>query len=183
MLASAATVEDARHFADGIAQEALGVIKSVPDKQQKQQKLEHMFAQHVDIPWIGKFVLGRYWRQANPDQQSRYLSNYQDFLLTHYTSHLTDYSNGSYQIVNAKTDAENEFTVSMKIQPPNAQAISVDYRLRMNDAGEMKVFDIIIEGVSLITTQRSEFTSVVQNQGMDALIAQLAQKTKEARQS
>ncbi len=173
--------EAATRFIEGLADDTLSIIKSVPDKKEKQVKLEALFSQHVDIPWIGRFVLGRFWKQASPAQQADYLNKYQGFIISHYTSHLTDYSDGAYRVINIRQDAADEFTVSMQIQPPNRDPIQVDYRVRGSGGGVMKIFDIVIEGVSLIATQRSEFSSVVQNKSLDVLIKQLEEKTAAAR--
>jgi phospholipid transport system substrate-binding protein len=96
----------------------------------------------------------------------------------------TDYTSGTFKITDAKSDGDDEFTVSMQIKSDESgsEPVMVDYKIR-SDKGHKNnfaVFDIIVEGVSMITTQRSEFTSVVANKGMDYLITQLSNGTAPA---
>lgn len=179
--AYATTTQEAHTYVDDIGREALGILgKNTLSAKEKQTILQDMFKRHVDIKWIGKFVLGRFWRQATPEQQANYLREYETFLVSHYTSHFADYSGGGYTITDTKSDGDNRFIVSMRLEPKGQPPIVVEYRLRESEDGKLRVYDIIIEGVSLITTQRSEFTSVAQNKGLDALIEQLSHKAAPA---
>ena len=122
-------------------------------------------------------MLGRFWKQATDDQKSRYLQQYGGFITNHYASRFSDYSSGSFKITGTKDDGNNEFTISMQIQSGESggNPVLVDYKIRKTDKN-FRIFDIIVEGVSMITTQRSEFASVLSNNGMDYLITQLANK-------
>ena len=123
--------------------------------------------------------MGHFWREATEDQKARYLKEYQKFLILHYTSRFTQYTSGTFKVTNSRDDGDSEFTVSMELKAdePNAEPVLVDYRIRKEDSG-FKIFDVIVEGVSLITTQRSEFASVITNNGIDYLINQLIAKSK-----
>lgn len=173
--ARASTPQEAQHYAQGLGNQALAIIaNNERAKEQKRAQLERLFSQSVDIPWIGRFVMGRFWRQATQEQKNRYLRQYEKFLLRHYTERFADYSGGSFTITGVKAEEKDEFTVSMTIQSdePQGEPVLVDYRLRHEAAG-FKIFDIIVEGVSMIATQRSEFSSVAGNRGIDYLIDKL----------
>jgi phospholipid transport system substrate-binding protein len=176
----AATVEAATQYIDQVANKALGVVADKKlSKQQKQTQLEKLFTQNVDFDWVARFVMGRFWRQATDAQKARYLHEYQRFEILHYTSRFTDYTSGAFKITGANDDGDGEYTVSMQIMPGEKQSepVLVDYRVRKQENG-FKIFDVIIEGVSMISTQRSEFGSVVANNGIDYLIDQLAAKAR-----
>jgi len=151
------------------------------DKAGKQTKLEGIFSDNVDFQWVGRFVMGRFWRTATDDQKTRYVAAYKKFLILHYTSRFTDYTSGTFKVTNVRDDGNGEFTVSMQIKGSGDKAtgepVLVDYRVRAQDNG-FKIFDVIVEGVSLISTQRSEFSSVLTKNGVDYLIDQLIAKTK-----
>lgn len=158
-----------------VGDQALAVISNKKlNKDQKQSQLEKIFSGNVDIPWVGRFVMGRYWRQATDEQKSRYLKKYEKFLVLHYTSRFADYSSGTFTITGTKTDENGEFTVNMELKGdhPGDAPVLVDYRIRKAAAG-FKIFDVIVEGVSLITTQRSEFSSVISDHSIDYLIDKL----------
>lgn len=176
--AAHASPQEASKFVQSVGDEAFAIIKDKSlTKDTKQKKLERVFAKSVDIPWVGKFVLGRYWKQATEQQRKLYVDEYRDFIITHYTSRFAKYSGGDFKITGSKPDGSGQYVVSMEITPPKEdQPILVDYRVHPT-AGGMQIFDVIVEGVSMITTQRSEFNSVLANKGIDGLIGQLAKKT------
>jgi len=166
-------------YVESLGSQALAAISDKKlSKEQKQVKLDKLFGDNVDFPWVGRFVMGQYWRQATDDQKKRYLKEYQKFLILHYTSRFTDYTGGSFKITGSRDDGDGEFTVSMQLiaEDPQNEPILVDYRVRKNGAS-FKIFDVIVEGVSLITTQRSEFGSVIGKNGIDYLIGQLTAKS------
>ncbi len=175
-----ASKEDAQKFVDTLANEALTTIgKKDLDRDVKQKKLQALFDDHVDIDWIARFVLGRNWRTATPEQQERYLENYRAFLLNNYTSNFENFTNSNYNIVRSTEGSKDgEYIVSMLLKRSGQEDIAVDYRLR-KDGKQFKVIDIIAEGISLITSQRSEFNSVISRNGLDFLIEQLKTKTVE----
>ena len=96
-----------------------------------------------------------------------------------YASRFTEYTSGSFKITSTRDDGDGEFFVSMEVSTgePNSEPVFVDYRVReASGKNKFAVFDIIVEGVSMITTQRSEFASVITNHDVDYLISQMASK-------
>lgn len=170
--AHAASAEDARQFVDSVGKRVLDIVNtSGGNEDQKQKQLQQMFAENVDIPWMGQFVLGRAWQPATPEQRDRYMQAYKQYLLARYTTNFADYTGAKYTITDVKNEEEGQFTVNMQIKAlKQSQDTLAGYRLRMGENGQFKIIDIIIEGISLITTQRSEFSSVVQQKGIDGLI-------------
>lgn len=177
--ARAATGEEASAYIQHLGDAALEVISNnKASKAQKQSGLEKIFAANVDFPWVGRFVLGRYWREASDAQKKRYQEYYKSFLILHYTSRFSDYSSGTFKVVTAKDDGDDEFSVGMQLQAGdgNSDPVYIEYRVRAENKG-FKIFDVIVEGVSMLTTQRSEFASVITTKGLDYLIEQLASKS------
>lgn len=177
--AMAEPVADASKYVESLGNRAITTISNkVLSKEKKKAQIEQLFRESVDIAWVGRFVLGRFWRQATDEQKAHYLKEYESFLVSHYASRFTDYTGGSFKLTGARDDGDNEFTVNMQIQgDTDSKPVLVDYRVRLSDKKGFKVFDVIVEGVSMITTQRSEFASVVGNKGIDYLIARLADKS------
>jgi len=162
-------------YVDSLGKQALSAISNpANNKEQKQKILEKLFADNIDFPWVGRFVMGRFWRQTTPEQQARYLKTYQNFLIKNYTSRFTQYTSGSFKITGSKQEENGEFTVGMEIISEKAgdPPIVIDYKVRKAKSS-FQVFDIVVEGVSLINTQRSEFSSILSQKGVDALIGKL----------
>ncbi len=180
--AAPATSEAAGKYIEQLGSAALSTISNKSlDKSGKQAQLEKIFSDNVDFQWVARFVMGRFWRSATDEQKTRYVAEYKKFLILHYTSRFTDYTSGTFKVTNVRDDSNGEYTVSMQIKGGGDQAgnepVLVDYRVRSEDVG-FKIFDVIVEGVSLISTQRSEFSSVLQKNGIDYLIDQLVAKSK-----
>ena len=175
--AYAADEQSVRQFASQLADEAIDILKDEElSKTGKQRRIEELFDSRVDVEWVAKFVLGKYWREASDEQKKSYVENYRAFVLKHYASKLTDYSDQQYEIQSARPEGdEGEFLVSMEIMNPDEPNVILNYRLREVD-GALKIYDIIVEGVSMITTQRSEFGSVISRKGLDYLIDALGKK-------
>lgn len=171
--------QDAAAFANGLGQQSLAVITdSSLSKSAKQAKLEELFSQNVNIDWIGKFVLGRYWRAATDEQKQHYLAAYRAFTIKHYTANISDFTDANFQVAKVRPDDKGGNIVSMRIKRPHAEDILTDFDIRAQDGGGLKVCDIIVEGVSMITTQRSDFSSVVSQKGLDYLTQQLQQRAE-----
>lgn len=166
--AIAANPAGAKAFIDKVAGQVLAIVKNeAASTAQKQAKLESLFTDKVDINFVAKFVLGKHWRTATPKQQQEYIAAYRPFILKNYAGRLAKYSGQTYTLKNARDDGDAS-VVTMAIHDTNGQDVLVDYRIKGD-----KIVDIMVEGVSLLTTQRSEFNGIVENKGIDGLIEAL----------
>ena len=167
----------ASKFAEATANKAVSVLASNSSDSVKVTELEGLFTNSVDTNWIGRFVLGKHWKSLDEAAQKEYLSAYRGFLVKHYTANFKEYSEGTkFEITRSNKLKKNQYRVSMNINRPNSsQAVKVDYRIRQKNS-KYSIIDIVVEGVSLLNTQRSEFSSVIQRNGVDHLIEKL--KTK-----
>ena len=172
--AVAADAASAKNFVDGLAKQVLAIVKSDLDKPTEAQKIEALFSDKVDINFIAKFALGKYSREATDAQRTAYIAAYKPFILKSYASRLTRYSGETYSLKQARPDGDATI-VTMVITDPQGQTINVDYRLESIE-GSYKIVDIIVEGVSLLNTQRSEFASIIDSKGLDGLIDALKAK-------
>jgi phospholipid transport system substrate-binding protein len=167
-------------YVTDLGKKALAVISdSAKSKEEKNTALEKMFIANVDIDWIGQFVVGRYWKAANEEQKKQYMENYKNFLVSHYTSNFAEFTNANFEVTRVVPDESGGNTVTMRIKRPQAEDLVVDYTVRKNSAGAMKVYDITVEGVSMITTQRSDFSAVIAQNGFDYLISQLKTRSQQ----
>lgn len=172
LLASPVQASDtakAKEFIDSIASQVLLINKEGANSLDvKKQKMEALFTDKVDLDFVAKFALGKHWRAATPAQQAAYVTAYKPFILKNYAGRLSRYSGQTYTLKNTRSEG-SEAVVSMEIVDPDGQNVLVDYRLN-EVAGTYRIVDITVEGVSLLTTQRSEFNSIVDQKGVDGLI-------------
>ncbi len=167
----------ARGFAESTANKAVSILASDASETSKVSQLEDLFVSTVDTNWIGRFVVSQYWNDLEEAEKTDYLAAYKDFLVKHYTSNFQEYADGTtFKITNARALNDGQYRIAMNIIRPRAQPVKVDYRLHQANGG-YRIIDIIVEGVSLLNTQRSEFKSVIQRDGVTGLTKKLKAKS------
>lgn len=173
-IAIAATSEEATAYVNRVGTETLAILNDASlSADTVKSKLETIFKKEVDLEWISKFVMGRSWRDLTPAQQTEYQQIYSKFLIEHYTANFVEYTKGTtFKVARATALPRDEQQVAMDILRPGKPPVKSEYRIRGTGA-DLKITDIAIEGVSLTTTQRQEFASVMQRYGYDYLIKQL----------
>jgi phospholipid transport system substrate-binding protein len=162
------------------ADDVLAVLKSDDSIQQDKEKIyqlaEEKILPNFDLDRISMLVLGKAWRKINEDQQQQFKSEFKTMLLRTYAVALGKYKDQQIDFKPMRMEpTDKHVTVKTQIIQDGAQPISVDYTLAKKD-DQWKVFDIVIEGVSLVTNYRSQFASEIKNNGIDSLISKLAEK-------
>ena len=149
----------------------VAVINGPGSAQQKRQALSQIIDQTVDVDGIARFCLGRYWRQASPEQQKRYLALFHEVLVTNITSKLGEYQGVRFTVGRATPDGDNE-QVATVVNRPNNPPTDVQWVIA-NPASDPKIIDVVAEGTSLRLTQRSDYASYLTHNGnsVDALIS------------
>ena len=183
-IAAPAGADDANPAASAYMQ-SLGskAIKELTDpavpQAERQARFRTLLDEHFDIPAIAKFTLGRYWRTATEEQRTEFRELFEDFIVQSYSPRFAEYHGESFQVAGSTTDERGIIVVHSKIDMPSSEDIRVDWHLRATDSG-FAIVDIVVEGVSMAVTQRSEFASVIQSRGgvaglLEALRAKNAQ--------
>jgi phospholipid transport system substrate-binding protein len=136
---------------------------------------------HTDFDKIAPLVLGKHWKTATPEEQGRFKHEFQTLLVRTYSRAFVEYNNWSMRFL--PLDASNEPTkalVKTNVIQPHKQPIDVTYRMFLTN-GDWKVYDILIDGVSLVTNYRSTFDDEIQTQGsLNAVIDGLVKRNAEA---
>jgi len=131
----------------------------------------------VDVDGIARFCLGRFWRQATPDQQKRYLAAFHEVLVTNISSKLGEYK-GVKLTVQRGRPQDDEAIVTTIVDRPNNPPTNVDWVIEQPTAAP-RIIDVIAEGTSLRLTQRQDYASYLtrNNNNVDALINAMQQQT------
>lgn len=159
-------------FYENVTTQAQKIIRG-PGKttEQKQEELGVLFNKAVDTNWIGKFVLGRFWKTATPEEHKEYLDLYRQYLTKIYVSKFDDddISNFELKLASMTRNRSGDIAAKTMIQRPGQQDVHVDYTLT-EVGGECRVHDIVIENVSLLSSQRSEFQALAGRSGIAGVI-------------
>ena len=155
---------DASVFMNELWHHAVEVLSKKLPQSERLTRFRELFHADFDGPGIARFVLGRYWRSASEQEQQEFLRLFEDYVVFVYGTRLSNFNGETFRVRSSRTD-ESGTVVSSDIVGPSGEApIKVDWRL-ITDKGAFKINDVVIEGISMLVTQRSEFASVIQRHG------------------
>ena len=163
-------------FVKAIVDDVLGVIRQNPDRKTLRKVAEQKVLPHFDFQQMTRLAVGAAWRKASPEQQSALEHNFRTLLVNTYTNALSQGAS-SDAAVDYKPGAtkDNDATVHTVVKQSGKPPLPIDYRLQVRE-GEWKVYDVVVEGVSLVTNYRSSFSEEVSKSGIDGLIHKLEQR-------
>jgi phospholipid transport system substrate-binding protein len=141
--------------------------------------VERTVVQHFDFRTMTQLALGRYWRGATEEQKNRLSNEFKNLLIRTYGSALLGYSGEEIQYLPVfEQDKADRVTIPTRVSQKGAPPIPVNYRLH-RESGAWQIYDVVIDGVSMVTNYRSSFASQVRRGGIDGLIETLAQRNRE----
>jgi phospholipid transport system substrate-binding protein len=143
--------------------------------------IETKIVPHFDMNRMTRLAVGKSWREATPEQQKTLVHEFQTLLVRSYAAAYTTYRQVKVDVKPLKL-AGNEDDVTVKTQillPGGAPPVGVDYAMGATSNG-WKVYNVVVEGVSLVTTYRNDFTAQIQTSGIDGLIRNLQDRNAKA---
>ena len=146
------------------------------------QVVDKIISPHVDFDRVSVLVLGKNWRNATPDQRERFKKEFRMLLVRTYTTAFTEYANWKirYLPLNDEDSGDKKVMVKTEILQSGGKPVAVDYRM-IRDEDEWRVYDVLIEGISLLQNYRASFSDEVEQSGsLDGLIAHLAERNSGA---
>jgi phospholipid transport system substrate-binding protein len=172
---------DAVAFMNQLWDRAHGVLNNKADPAVRQERFRELFHADFDGPGIARFVLGRYWRNASEEEQQEFVQLFENYVVFVYTARLSNFGGEAFKIRGSRGDGDGALVSTDIISPGGTSPLRIDWRVVSED-GSYKISDVIVEGVSMMVTQRSEFASVVQRNGgqLRGLIAMMREKTAKA---
>lgn len=157
--------EKAEKFIATMGDKAIGFLSNKSLSQaSKEQQFKGLLEDHFDMATIGRFALGKNWKIATPAQQNEYQSLFEKLVVSVYSQRFEDYKGEGFDVISSRASGKKDVLVTSYIIPENGSKVQIDWRLRDNN-GQYKIIDVIIEGVSMSLTQRSDFSSVIQRGG------------------
>ncbi len=145
--------------------------------------VEDLVLPHFDFERMSRWVLGRYWRQADESQQQRFVELFRDLLVRTYARALLEYSDQEVRFEPLRPGADaRTVSVRSRIQQAGGYSINLDYAL-FTDGETWKVYDISVNGVSLVTNYRAAFATEIRRGGMEGLLMHLESLVRRAREN
>jgi len=159
----AAAGEYPADFISALGNQGLAVIRSNAAIDQKAAYFHQVLRQDFDLARISRFGLGPYWRVASERERQEFASLLEDHLVRFYGRRFAEYGGESLRVTGSRTDHDGVIVTSQIIRPQGSP-IAVEWRLGLSD-GRYRISDVIVDGVSMALTQRSEFAATIQRNG------------------
>ncbi|MDH3638424.1 MAG: ABC transporter substrate-binding protein [Gammaproteobacteria bacterium] len=164
--------------------QVLGELKSnrevlLKDQGKLYALVDKIVLPHFDFERMSRLVLGKYWQRATDEQRSKFIGEFKDLLVRTYATALFEYTNQRILYKPFRMQEGNKrAVVKTEIELGDAPNVPLNYSLRQNDGGLWKVYDITIDGISLVTNYRLAYSRTIQTEGLDALIRSLGERNQ-----
>jgi len=147
---------DAIAFMNQVWNRAIELLNNKTDPAIRQARFRQLFHDQFDGAGIARFVLGRYWRSAGAEEQQEFVKLFENYVAFVYTARLANLGGQTFKIRGSRSDGDGVIVSTDVISPGSTSPLRIDWRL-VNDNGGYKINDVIVEGISMAVTQRSEF--------------------------
>jgi len=169
-----------------VTQDVLDAIRSdkqlaAGDKQKALKLAEEKVLPLIDFEEAARLAVGRAWAQATPEQRKKLVEEFRKMLVRTYSNAISAYEGQTMKVLPVRMKpGDTEVTVHNQYIRAGGTPLPVDYQMHKTDQG-WKIYDITVEGVSLVLTYRSEFDAIVKQEGIDGLIKRLEEKNTPAK--
>ena len=167
-----------------IADEVVAIVKTDKDLQSGNsakvvQLAEQKVLPHFDFTRMTRLAVGRNWQQATPEQREALTKEFRTLLVRTYSSSLSQYRDQKIQVKPLQVSpGDEDVVVRTAILQENGPQIPIDYRMEKTKDQGWKVYDVVIDGASLVTTYRGSFNDQIQRGGIDALVKTLQERNR-----
>jgi phospholipid transport system substrate-binding protein len=179
---AAAADPDPKDFVSQLASKAMETmtVKGISDAE-RSQRFRAQFTADVDLPEIGKFVLGRHWPKDSPEQQAEFLKSFEDIVVLTWATRFKDYGGDLRHVVtSASAEGERGVIVESRVERDHQAPINLRWKLKKSSP-DFRVTDLVVESASMAITFRNEYASVIQANGgkIDGLLKAMRTKVAE----
>ena len=155
-------------FVQSTVNRASEALNNKFSKEEKIERLKEIASETVDINGIGYYTLGAYRKNINDEQKKEYSNLFEQYFLKSFSSRLAEYSNPEIEVLSKKRLNENYTMVSsVLVATEQKPQVKIDWRIYTKNPEKPLIRDLIIEGLSLVRTQKEEFSSIIQSNDGD----------------
>lgn len=174
--ADAAQVAAARVVVSGVMDKVLAILsnKGLSDDQ-RLRRIEAIAYANFDFETMAKLVLARNWKTFSKDERGQFVAEFKNLLARNYGSRLQRYSDEGVEVVGARGELRGDVSVQTRIVGGNFDGATVNYRMRERE-GMWKAIDAVVEGVSLVSSYRTQFREVLSGSSPAKLLERMREK-------
>lgn len=172
--AAAQGTDPAGTFVQKLADDTINLLKSQSKGAARDQAFRDLMAKGVDVEFLGKQALARYWKTATEAERQQYQTVFYDYILRTITSRLARFEQETVKVTGTTKGPKDDTIVASQVIG-KGEPIQMDWQVRGMDGG-LKIIDVKIEGISMLITTREEFGGIVQQKGMSGLLEAMKAK-------
>jgi phospholipid transport system substrate-binding protein len=169
--------ETAKQVVEAFQDQLIGVMKEgkALGFKGRYDRLDVAVKKSHDLPKIARIVVGKQWEELTPDQQTKLEAVFSELSVSAYAHNFKDFSGESFSFVSEEETGRGGVVVHTNLQIPGEKDVKFDYMMKKKD-DSWQIINIIADGVSDLALKRSDYTSVLNREGFDALIAKIHEK-------
>ena len=180
-IAQQVDIARATTFIQSTGQELVSAINATgAPVAQRRERVGQVLRRAVDVEGVGRFILGRHWRIATPEQQQEYMRLFEEVLIRNLSARFGEYQGVRFALGRTQQRTEEDVLINTLVERPNTPPFGLDWRVA-DVGGQPKVVDVIAEGTSLRLTTRSDYASVISRNGgsVAALLVAMRQQVQQ----
>jgi len=166
--AAAQGTDPAGIFVQKLADDTINLLKSQTRGAARDQAFRDLMAKGIDVEFLGKQALARYWKTATEAERQQYKTIFDDYMLRTITSRLARFEQETVKVTGATKGQKDDSIVASQVIG-KGEPIQMDWQVRRMEGG-LKIIDVKIEGISMLITTREEFGGIVSQKGMSGLL-------------
>ncbi len=170
--------DDASVFVDNHGNELIEIL-DLPRDHDRRDKFQTWLDDTFNLEALARLALGPYLGTETPEQSAAYNVAFSRYIVVTYESRFDQFSGYDFNVRRARPMNDSDAIVRTNISGPDGNSYVVDFRVEQYENGSFQVIDVAVEGLSMLKTQRDEFSAVIQRDGIDGLIASLNERTQE----
>jgi phospholipid transport system substrate-binding protein len=179
--AGSADVTAAQEQIGSLADQAIGILKATtPESAERRTQLATLLHGNFNLPYLAQLAVGRPWRDLSEAERQNFIDIFSKWVVDSQSRRLATYAGETVEVTGAEPVGDNDVMVHSRISGGTlGEPVAVDWRMRKTGS-KFEIIDVVIAGVSMVVTYRQEFSSIVQQGGVDALIAELQARSAQA---
>ncbi|HEX3499811.1 MAG TPA: ABC transporter substrate-binding protein [Stellaceae bacterium] len=176
----ARAASDPAGFIADLSQQAM-VVLTAQSEAEREGQFRTLFDTGFDVPAVARFTLGRYWTTASPAQQQEFTTLFTAYMVHVYAVRFNEFTGQQFKVTGSRPEGDVSTLVTSQLGSDGNQPVKIDWRVKKVADG-FKIADIVVEGISMVVTQRQEFSAVIQRGGGDieALLKPMRAKVRQS---
>lgn len=168
---TAAARDPAATYVTALVEEAVPHLLATPDPQ-RVDALRRLFEEHLDLPGIARFAMGRYWRLVEEGERTEFVRLFRELLVQTSNASLADYKSEKLRVTETRPAEDNEVLVRSALSLADGPSVQIDWRLR-REMERFRIQDVVVEGISVRIALRDLFAAAIREKGgtMAALLS------------